>query len=601
MNPRDGATGTGRSRRREVAGACPGRARHRGVAVGSVVGALVAPLVTVLALDTAGHRSTAPQSRPPAAAGAPPSPSELSLATVSIAAGGKAVSVPRSFLGISTEYWTIPVWASHLSLLGQVLSSLTQNGPMVLRIGGSSADQTRWAPTKELPEWVFELTPSWLRQLRQIINRFGVRVILDLNLVTATPRIAVRWARAAEAALPTESILGFEIGNEPDIYSPAAWRKTTGVGTGAPALPQTITAAGYARSFRAYAEALTKVDRGVPLYAPALSDPAANLNWISQLLAHPHPLLRAITVHRYPLSACSRPGSETFPTIARVLGENATLGMARTITGAVLTAKHAGLPVRLTEINSVTCGGRKGVSNTFATALWAPDALFELLEAGASSAAIHVRANAINMAFSLTNHRLTANPLLYGLVLFARTLGPSPQLVPLKLTAPPSLGLKAWAVRVRGDSLHILLINKSTHTARVTLQISATGPVTTQSLLARSARATSGVTLGGQHLDPQGQWQGAPTIKTLSAGAGGYQVIVRGISATLLTAPQPRASNWPPSSRAFSRPATSARNATFSSAVRPCAPSVSRHCDGTYEAAHAPTKAGTRTAARTFV
>ena len=137
-----------------------------------------------------------------------------------------------------------------------------------------------------------------------------------------------------------------------------------------------------------------------------------------RLLRAPHPGLRAITVHRYPLSACSDRGSRTFPTIARILSENATAGMARSIRGAVRTARRAGLPVRLTEINSVTCGGRRGVSNTFATALWAPDALFELLRAGASAAAVHVRARAINMAFSLTRHGLVAYPLLYGLSFF---------------------------------------------------------------------------------------------------------------------------------------------------------------------------------------
>ena len=528
-------------RARELLSLRPGRVRHGVVWVGVVVAALLAVLVSVLALDTGGHQAAVRNSQPPAspAAAGQSGQSTLPLAELRIPAQGATISVPRSFLGISTEYWTIPVWANHLSLLGQVLSSLAPDGPIVLRIGGSSADQARWAPAQELPEWVFEITPSWLRQVRQIVNRFGVRVILDLNLVTATPQIAVRWARAAEAALPTESIVGFEIGNEPDIYSPASWRKTTGGGKGSTTLPKRLTASSYAKSFRAYAKALARVDRGVPLFGPALSEPATNLNWISQLLAGAHPGLRAITIHRYPLSACSHKGSKTFPTIARVLSESATAGMARTAEGAVRSARRAGLPVRLTEINSVTCGGRKGVSNTFATALWAPDALFELLKAGVSSAAVHVRADAINMAFSLSSHGLVAYPLLYGLALFSRTLGPNPQLLPLRLKAQPSLRLKAWAVRVSGNTLHVLLIDKSTHPARVSLQISATGPVTVQNLLARSARSTSGVTLDGQQLGAQGRWEGTPTTETINPGTGGYQVTVRGISATLVTATLP--------------------------------------------------------------
>ena len=542
MNSHESTRRTAGLRGRQLLSLSPGSVRHGVVGLGVVVAALVAVLVAVLALGTGGHQAAVRNSQPrasPAVAGVQSGQSTLPQAVVRIPAGGATISIPRSFLGISTEYWTVPVWANHLSLLGNVLSSLTPDGPMVLRIGGSSADQTRWAPSKELPEWVFEITPSWLKQVRRIVNRFGVRVILDLNLVTATPQIAVRWARAAEAALPTESIVGFEIGNEADIYNPASWRKTTAGGRGSTPLPKRMTASSYAKSFRAYAKALARVDRGVPLFGPALSDPATNVNWISQLLAGAHPGLRAITVHRYPLSACSHPGSKTFPTIARVLSENATAGMAKTIEGAVRTAKQAGMPVRLTEINSVTCGGRRGVSNAFATALWAPDALFELLKAGASSAAVHVRANAINMAFSLTSHGLVAYPLLYGLALFSRTLGPNPQLQPLQLTARPSLRLKAWAVRVSGNTLHVLLIDKSTHAASVSLQIPATGPVTVQELLARSARATSGMTLDGQHLGAQGRWEGTPTTKTINPGTGGYHVTVRRMSATLVTATLP--------------------------------------------------------------
>ncbi|MDQ6729096.1 MAG: hypothetical protein M3022_02015, partial [Actinomycetota bacterium] len=163
-------------------------------------------------------------------------------AVVTLAGRSAPLSVPRSFLGLSTEYWTVPIWARHLSLLGHVLASITPNGPMVLRIGGSSADQTFFASPKEPPEWVFETSPAWLAQVRRIVTRFGVRVILDLNMVTATPQIAVRWARAARAALPAGSVIGFEIGNEADIYSHTAWQELTGGAIAARVLPQTMTA-----------------------------------------------------------------------------------------------------------------------------------------------------------------------------------------------------------------------------------------------------------------------------------------------------------------------------------------------------------------------
>lgn len=88
-----------------------------------------------------------------------------------------------------------------------------------------------------LPEWVFETSRTWLAQVRRIVTRFGVRVILDLNMVNATPQIAVRWARAARAALPTGSVIGFEISNEADI-SHTAWQELTGGAIAARAFPR---------------------------------------------------------------------------------------------------------------------------------------------------------------------------------------------------------------------------------------------------------------------------------------------------------------------------------------------------------------------------
>ncbi len=94
-------------------------------------------------------------------------------------------------------------------------------------------------------------------------------------------------------------------------------------------------------------------------------------------------------------------------------------------------------------------------------------------------------------------------------------------------------------MRVGANVLHVLLIDKTTRAVRVSLRLPATGPVIAQQLLARSARATSGVTLGGQQLDAQGHWVGTLTTQTIAPGAAGYLVTVRGLSATLVTATVP--------------------------------------------------------------
>jgi hypothetical protein len=497
------------------------------VALGLVVGAL-ANLSTL-----SGDTADAPPSPPPETA--------VPLARVTVLPDGPALRVPPSFLGFSTEYWTLPYWEQHPDVVQRVISLVHVPGdpPFVLRIGGDSADRALWEPGRqESPEWAFELDPQWLGQTRSLIMQTGVRVILDLNLITATPHIAAAWAQAAAAALPPNRLIGFEIGNEPDIYSRVDWLShLKGVAGARAMIPISISAAEYARQYLAYARALASVDPTVPLLGPAVANPTRHLSFIAVLLRAVHPRLGEVTAHRYPYSACSFPGTRGYPTIARVLSERASAGMARALEPGIALAHQAGLPFRLTELNSVTCGGRIGVSNTFATALWAPDALFELIRAGVDGADVHVRETTVNAAFAITAQGLMAHPLLYGLILFAHALGPDAALVPARVQASRTVHLKAWAVRVRGDVMHILLIDKGPSPVRVSLHLPGAGPAAVQRLVASSVISTRGVTLGGQWLTAGGAWQGRASRETLRPTRGGYQLTLARESAALIVAP----------------------------------------------------------------
>jgi hypothetical protein len=488
--------------------------------------------------SAAGHTATAGSSaRPaPAAGRAPASGPGPPQAWVTLDSAGTPTAVPRSFLGISTEYWALPSFERQMSLLERTLSLLQVpgEGPLLLRIGGDSADHSFWVPkARPMPPWAFELTPAWLQRTADLVRTLGLQVIIDLNLVTDSPRIAAQWAQAAMSQLPLGSIDSFEIGNEPDIYNRLYWMTTVSHSKVVP--PLGLTAGSYARSFQAYARALRHVAPGVPLVGPALANPGLSRDWISSLIASRPVHPAAITLHRYPYSACSLPGTSTFATIPRVLSEHATAAMARTVTPAVATARRAGIPVRVTELNSVTCGGRRGVSDTFATALWAPDALFELLRTGVAGVNVHVRARAINAAFTLDRDRLGANPLLYGLITFARTLGPGAQLVPLRLQAKPSIHLKAWGVRVEGGYFHVLLIDKGQRPVVVALRLPATGAATVERLTAPGPGAKSGVTFNGQYLAADATWSGSGSAQRIYPGAYGYTVAVPRYSAALVT------------------------------------------------------------------
>lgn len=460
---------------------------------------------------------------------------------VTIPSHAALTPIPRSFLGLSTEYWTLPVDERHVQIYGRLLSYIhvPGDGPLILRIGGDSSDHAILDPDYLLePSYVFDITPRFVDRTALVVNSEHLRVILDLNLITGAPGLAATWARYAEARMPHGSIIGFEVGNEPDLYDYAFWHGVTlGIRVvDATRLPRVLTPQDYARDFETYARALRHVAPHVPLYAPVLANPGADHQYISTLLAAPHPGLKVISGHRYPYSGCIPPFSSQFPTIDRLLSEHASAGMARSLLPAIRLAHAAGLPFVLTEFNSVTCGGLDGVSNSFATALWAPDAAFELVRARVEGIHLHARQRAINDPFTFDSRGVTVRPLMYGLILFARTLGPHARLISLRLHGASAQHLKVWAVKVGRDQLHVLLLNKGHDRLRVRLKLPATGDFTLERMLAPSPAAHGGATLAGQVLNEDGRWQGR-LVRTLIAPSrsGSYEVTLPPFSGALLT------------------------------------------------------------------
>jgi hypothetical protein len=460
-------------------------------------------------------------------------------ATVVVASRGRTVAIPRSFLGFSTEYWTLPVDERHVALYRRAISLVhpRSDGRFVLRIGGVSSDHSFWQrAVHRLPPWAFLVTPRWIVNTAKIVRQSRLRVILDLNLVTATSALDASLAREAQHELPHGSISAFEIGNEPDVYNQEVWGFRLGddrlaIGL----LPRAITARTYTASFDTAARALAAVAPRVPLQGPALARPRRDRSWISRLLAGRHPRLDAISVHEYPYTACANPDAADYPTIGKLLSAQATAGMAAAVRPAVRIARRVGLPVRVSEFNSVTCGGVPGVSDTFATALWAPSALFALIRAGVSAADLHVRAFSDNAPFSFDRRGAVSHPLLYGLILFTRMLGANSHLVRVRVHASKGVRLRAWAVRRRRGRLSVLLIDGSARTVKVNLEIAGRRDAIVHRLLAPSADARTGETLDGQWLGSDLRWHGRRRVQIAVARKGRFAITVTGTTAALIT------------------------------------------------------------------
>ena len=180
------------------------RGPHRRRGLSAAIVAVVAGVLAVTLFTSFPGRDSdtraATRDRPQApAAGAPRAgrASRSPSVVVALAPGASSTPVPPSFLGLSTESFSLPVYVHHMAAFGRVLSLLkvSGDGPLILRVGGNSADHAIWSSrVRTMPDWVFELTPGWLQAARTVVRRAGVRLIVDLNLITDSPSAAADWA-----------------------------------------------------------------------------------------------------------------------------------------------------------------------------------------------------------------------------------------------------------------------------------------------------------------------------------------------------------------------------------------------------------------------
>lgn len=475
-------------------------------------------------------------------AAVPPMRGPLVKATLSTTSGG--VRLPQSYVGLSTESWDVPGLNVDPSGLGRVLSLLRVpgDGPVSMRIGGQSTEQTYW-DRPDLGPGASNYHPGadWLNMLAGLTRANHLKLLLDLNLAANSPAMAAAFAQAATAALPARSIGAFEVGNEPDIGHHMVANPLAPPGTQVPWTPtgwDRYTESAYLARFRAYDQALVQAVPNVPVSGPDAYFPVRGLGWMRWLGSRRQAdRIVMLTIHRYALASCTKSTDHDYASIPHLLAQYTTGGLAHSAVSAVAVAKQMHLPLRVSEFNSVTCGGSHGVSDSFATALWAADALFSIWNVGLSGVNFHIQLDAPNAPWTASENSIAARPLLYGMLMFERALGPGARLLKLNLVGTSRNNVKVWAVRTQPHSLKVLAINKGKSPVRLALAMPARGPASVQRLIAPSVSATTGETLAGQTIGPDGRWVGPRVSQRVSRSrAGTYTVAVPAYSEALITA-----------------------------------------------------------------
>jgi len=474
------------------------------------------------------------------------------------------VKIPYSFSGFSMEYGDVLNFTGRTTdtknqVFIQLLKNLGNfgNGASPVRVGGNSTDESWWNPnglTK--PAGVkYNITNVDLASLEASLSQTGSQLILGVNLGQNQPSIAVDYIKAAQSILAPNRILSFELGNESDLYTSHPYYKDPTNGTTVNVRPSSYTFNQYLSEFANHSSTLrNSFTKMPPLAGTAFATSIYGwMQYFPTFLSNQSQMVNLITYHYYPLSTCSwsQPGSSTYPSISNLLSDQTSLVPAQKVATFVNQAKQYGTLLSMSEFNSVSCGGASGVSNSFASALWGADVLFNMASVGVRSVHLHTGSGgsyspisfSINRSSTATTYTPTVNPLYYGMLLFAQATANNSQLLPVSSQTSGNANVKVWATMDNQNVVRVVAINKDLN-ASGNAEIKLSSPRSTGSLVrltASSASATTGVTLGGQTFD--GTIDGSPIGKSTSTNIepknGIYTFSLPPASAALLTINKP--------------------------------------------------------------
>ena len=228
------------------------------------------------------------------------------------------------------------------------------------------------------------------------------------------------------------------------------------------------------------------------------------------------------------------PPSNPSMTIERLLKPNPNLQAE--FDGMKKTVQETGLPFRLAETNSCYSGGKQGVSDTFASALWGADLMYQLASAGGMGINFHGGGYGWYTPIAGTREDgFLARPIYYGMLLFEQA-GPG-QLIEAQLEdldqAPQ---VTAYGLRSDKGDIKVAVFNKNID-RRIRLSVNVGQPVQQAKVLRLHAPRiddTTDVTFGGAPVGANGAWSPARD-ETLPAQSGSSTVELPAASAALLT------------------------------------------------------------------
>ncbi len=416
---------------------------------------LAAAALAAAASPAAPARAAAPASPKAGAPHRPKAPPPVAITLAPSLLAGPAVGVTMAPAGLSIEY---PVMAADLGSGAcpppALIAELQRLGSPPLELGGQSQDFTLPAEAAAGPpsSWEavtsYRLPAAFWSQLHCLLAASPDPLTVGLNARIGSIEWAQRMVADAEAAAPAPP--SFSLGNEPDLYYLPDYASLD--------KPQPGEEAIDAERYLQVATSLRPALGSAPLVGPELARPSHWHAQLARVIATLHE--QTVGVHAYPLSVCSTPRAATLGgLLARTVGE-----APRRIAWVAAEAGAAGAPAILSEANSVSCGGKPGVSDAPASAVWAVRFVLSALESGFREVRFHFSGNSYD-PFSLRGGAVLRRPLEGAIADLNQWLpvGASIHRVPL------GTQLLGSAVGTAAGGLMLILDNESTRAVHVRL------------------------------------------------------------------------------------------------------------------------------------
>jgi hypothetical protein len=442
--------------------------------------------------------------------------------------------IPRNFMGLGYEISSVArpgLLSAQNSVYVQLVRTLGTHG--VIRVGGNTSDYASYSATGRplsSPEGKAGsvVNDAVLRELGSFLDATRWKLIWGLNLGNGTQKNAIEEAKAVTAA-SKRHLLAFEIGNEPDLFPTHEGHRHTA-----------YRYDDYLREYRSYRDALRKA---IPNIAFAGPDVADATDWVARFAIDEGKDIKLLTQHYY------REGQNPASTIDKLLHTDPKL--APILAKLRAASESSGVSYRICETNSFSGGGKPGVSDTLAAALWVLDFMFVLASAGCAGVNMETGVNQRGFVSSYSpigddeQGHYWAAPEYYGMLAFAQS--GAGRIIGSTIDAGDR-NIKAYATQPTKDRIVLTLINKEPSSdAVVVIDVGASAAFRSGSLVrltGPSRESKSGVTLGGAAVSSAGLWR--PTrIEEVITPRRRLQVHVPAASAAMITL-QGRSLHSPP-------------------------------------------------------